>query len=96
MFAFEPAIAIGFTFEELKNLWVLRGRASHAESKAGIEEHKFISKQISKVLPRLKSLIEQVLVTKKSWGASSLDVDRIAEVSGFVDRDGNLVIIKGT
>lgn len=93
---YKPAIQLGFTQEELKKLLILRGRASHAESRSGINEHQFVNSQISKVLPRLKCLVEQVIVTKKTWGTPTLEIERIADISGFIKEDGTPVLIKGT
>ena len=93
---YNPAIDIGFTLDELKELLILRGRSGHAESKAGIEELRFIINETREKLPRLKSLVEQVLITKKSWGLKSLGVERLAPLSAYVGQDGILSIITYT
>lgn len=91
---YEPAKQMRFTREELEELRILRGRSSHAQSSAGVEEHRFVLQETSRKETRLKCLVEQVILTKKTWGASTLDTKRIVRLSGFANRDGNLVIIK--
>lgn len=53
---------------ELKQLHVLRGRASHAESKAGVAEQMAVERLCKEEMPKLKRLAERVIMTKASWG----------------------------
>jgi hypothetical protein len=93
---YDPAKELGFTLDELSGLLTLRGRASHAESRSGIEELRYVISETEKRLTRLKCLVEQVLVTKKSWGIRSLGTERLTPVSANIKSDGTLVIIKST
>lgn len=94
--SYQPATELGFTNQELQELQILRGRSSHAESRSGISEFQFVNQHVSKVLPRLKCLVEQVIVTKRTWGVPSLGTERLAEVSSYIKQDGTLVIINRT
>ena len=51
---YEPAQQLGFSEQELKRLLVLRGRASRANSKAGIEEINTVNTAVSEKLLRCK------------------------------------------
>jgi hypothetical protein len=57
--SYEPAQELGFDAEELRELQVLRGRLSHAESRAGLEEILRVGDQASKRVARLKCLVER-------------------------------------
>ncbi len=89
---YEPATNLGFESSELEGILALRGRASHAESKAGMEEYRRVLSETQERLPRLKCLVEQVLLTKKSWGSRTLGVERLASLSGYVETDGTPVL----
>lgn len=91
---YSPATELGFTLDELKDLLALRGRASHSESRSGIKEVRHVTNETDNRISRLKCLVEQVLITKKSWGNRSLEVDRLSPVSSYIRSDGTLVIIK--
>jgi hypothetical protein len=69
------------------------GRASHAESSAGLGEYHNVSQKVEAVLPRLNSLVEQVLLTKKNWGSRDLEVDRLAPLRTYVNKEGLPVVI---
>lgn len=88
---YDPAIQLGFGEAELKQLLVMRGRASHAESSAGIDEYYLVRAETSAKSARLKCLVEQVLLTKKTWGIPTLETEPIADISGFIDAEGNIV-----
>ena len=75
---YQPAQQLGFCEQELKSLLFLRGRASHASSSAGIEEMNSVNREVAENLPRLKCLVEQLLITKKSWGFKTQATDRLA------------------
>lgn len=74
---FEPAIALGFTKTELKRLSVLRGQASHAKSRLGVDDLVRVEQECRAQMPRVKALAERVILTKKEWGSPSLAVDAI-------------------
>jgi hypothetical protein len=59
---------------------VLRGRASHAESKAGYDELVAVERECGRKVARLKNLVERVLLTKKNWGYPTVAVDERTEV----------------
>jgi len=91
---FGPAKELGFTLDELEALLTLRGRASHATSRAGIKEHRHVRNETARLLPRLKCLVEQVIVTKRTWGVKALETDRVAPVLAYVGPDNSIVIFK--
>lgn len=65
---YRPLQAMGADASEFKGLLVLRGRASHAQSKAGLREVTEVEELCDQHLARLKNLVERVIETKKSWG----------------------------
>ena len=89
---YKPAQILGFSEQELKCFLVLRGRASHANSSAGIEEIKIVNRKVDEKLPRLKCLVEQVLLTKKTWGIETRAIDRLARVTSYIAADGSVII----
>jgi len=93
---FKPAKELGFTKDELKELLVLRGRASHAESKSGIRELRAVITENSDALPRLKNLAEQVILTKKTWGIPTRDIERLARLTSYAGPYASPVIVKKT
>lgn len=90
---YEPAVQLGFDKNELRNLLILRGRASHAESGAGIEEYHIVRTETGARLARLKCLAEQVLLTKRTWGTPTTHTDRLAALDGFIDSEGRIVLL---
>ncbi len=91
---FPPAQELGFTMDELKQLHILRGRASHAESRSGVKEHRFVFTETTRRLPRLKCLAERVILTKKTWGVRTTSTEALASVAGYVDANDDMVLIK--
>ncbi len=87
---------LSFTEEELNQLWVLRGRASHAESRKGMKEYQYVVSETNKSLHRIKCLVEQVILTMKDWGSKSCDVERLSRMTVIIDNDGKLTIYKGS
>jgi hypothetical protein len=81
---YEPAQAIGFTSDELKELLMLRGRASHAQSKAGCREPSVVERECERRVPRRENLVERVLLTKQDWGSPSTAVEELAHVQANV------------
>ncbi len=76
--SYPPAQQIGFDYLELRELLVLRGRASHAQSKAGVRELMAVERECGQRLGRLKNLVERVILTKRSWGRPTIGVDELA------------------
>ncbi len=83
---YPPAQVMGFDAEELRSLQVLRGRASHAVSGAGLSELLTVTRQCLDSLPRLKNLAERVILTKASWGTPTLGVNELLPLAGYVGR----------
>lgn len=84
--AYPPALELNFGKEELRSLLVLRGRASHAKSRKGLDELAEVNRQCEDTLLRLKSLAKRVILTKKSWG---LPINGVSAVSPFVQSWGD-------
>ncbi len=91
---YAPAQRLGFTGDELRQLHTLRGRASHAESRSGVKEHRFVFAETTRRLPRLKCLVEQIILTKKTWGVRTTATERLAPVVAYADSNDRLVLIR--
>lgn len=91
---YQPALDLKFTLDELKGLLVLRGRASHAATRAGVVELRRVNHEVQQCIGRLTSLVEQVIVTKKSWGYPTRDVDRFAAMTSFVGPNNALTLFR--
>lgn len=91
---FASAQELRFTTDELNQLCTLRGRASHAESRSGVEEHRFVFAETTRRLPRLKCLAERVILTKKTWGVRTTGTQALASVTSYVDANDGMVLIK--
>jgi hypothetical protein len=89
---FRPAIEIGFDRQELAELQVLRGRISHAESKTGLKELLRAGDEASRRAPRLKCLVERVILTKRDWGQRDGGVEELAPVSSWINREGAMEV----
>ena len=89
---FGPSKELGFTMAEFKELLVIRGRASHAESRSGIKELRAVRDEVEQRLGRLKCLVEQVVVTKKTWGTRTLETERLTPISSFIGPNGEVVL----
>jgi hypothetical protein len=74
---YPPVLDLNFTHDELRQLLITRGRASHANSRAGIREVVEVSVYCANALSRLKSLAKRVILTKRNWGDSTVDVEEI-------------------
>jgi hypothetical protein len=90
---YPPPLELGFDNDELRALLILRGRASHAQSKAGVAELTAIESACHHKLPRLSNLAERVILTKKSWGHPTGGVEELIPLGGYVDRTGQPVFI---
>lgn len=66
--SFEPLKLLGVDAGEIRGLLILRGRASHAQSKAGLREIALVEDECMIKNGRLKNIVEQVIATKESWG----------------------------
>ena len=93
---YPPAVQLGFVHGELQELLVLRGRASHATSKpeTALEEVVHVEHQCTAALPRLRTLAERVITTKRSWGYPTPGVDEVLPLRGYVGPKGELVFIR--
>ena len=47
-------------------------------------------------LPRLKNLVERVILTKKSWGYPTRAVEELARLQGYVGSNGEHVISRAS
>lgn len=83
---FAPALDLGFDAQELHALLVLRGRASHAQSRAGVHELNAVELDCAAALPRLSNLAERVILTKKSWGHPTDGVEEMLPLQAYVSR----------
>jgi hypothetical protein len=81
---FQPLQEIGVTLDELKELHVYRGRASHAKSRSGVAELRLVRNFTSEREGRLKCIVERVLVTKPDWGSRSLAVAELARLRSWI------------
>lgn len=91
---FEPAQHMAFDLDELRRLRVLRGRAAHAYSSAGLREIVEVGQLCDFKLARLRNLAERVLLTKRHWGTRDLATDERLKLAAYVDQTGGLVIFK--
>lgn len=92
---YPPAQELGFDHQEIHNLLILRNRASHAQSKKGIEELMDVKPQCAEELPRLKNLVERVIATKKSWGYPTKVIEEVLPLSGYVGpKQGSISIFR--
>jgi hypothetical protein len=93
---FPPAQAMEFGADELRSLLILRGRSSHAASKAGVHELTKVQRECSHRLPRLKNLAERVIATKANWGYPTAGVNELLPLSAYIGPPGgpDFVIIK--
>ena len=90
--AYPPAQELGFGEDELHELLVLRGRASHARTRGGLDELLRVGREVSDRVDRLKCLAERVILTKQTWGIRSSGVEELAPLVGWVGPDGEVVI----
>jgi hypothetical protein len=88
---YPPAVEIGFDREEIAELHVLRGQLSHAESRAGLKELLRAGDAASRRVPRLKCLVERVILTKQNWGRRDLSVEELTPASAWIGPDGGIV-----
>jgi hypothetical protein len=94
--SYPPTQQLSFDAEELRDLLVLRGRASHAQSKVGVSELIAVERECGRRVARLKNLVERVILTKKSWGYPTIGVDELTPLGGYVGPSGEQVIFRAT
>lgn len=95
---YPAAQQLGFDASELRELYMWRGRASHANG-GGLDELVRVEYECGRRLGRLKNLVERVILTKEEWGCPTTGdsaVEELAPLQAYVRRDGTLVIIQGT
>lgn len=93
---YEPARKLGFVEAEVKQFLVLHGRASHAQSSAGIKELVHVDQECTKQLPRLKNLCERVILTKKDWGYPTMGTDELLPLAGFIRPANSITLFKAS
>jgi hypothetical protein len=92
---YKPAKEIEFDAVELKELLTLRGRASHAETSAPDTELSRVEGLCDDKLPRLRNLVERVILTKRTWGAPSGGTNNSPPpVMSYVNKAGGVVVIQ--
>lgn len=91
---FEPARMLRFDEAEIKQLLILRGRASHAQSSAGVKELVYVDRECTKQVPRLKNLCERVILTKKDWGYPTVGTDELLPLTGFIGPANSIVMFQ--
>lgn len=62
---------MGFDLDELTELLVLCGRASHAQSRSGLDEIVTVEQSCRDRSLRLYHLVERVIVNKSTWAQPS-------------------------
>lgn len=85
-----------FTGDELRGLLVLRGRASHASSRADFDEFASVEREAAQIVARLQGLAEALIVRKADWGIRTVAVDPLSPRYPYVRRDGSVVIYRST
>ena len=83
---YQPAVELKFDLPELESLRAVRGRASHAASRAGLRELQAVNAEVRSRIGRLRSLAIHVILTKTDWGHPTTGYDRVAR-AGYVSRD---------
>lgn len=86
---FAPMDEIDVSEEELQELRVLRGRASHAQSRNKLDEYRVVTNLVGSRLSRLRSIVEKVILTKKHWGVRDGEVHRLGRQTAYMGR-GNV------
>lgn len=89
---YKPAQAMRFNEAELRELLTLRGRASHAQSKAGLRELAAVKRDCGARIGRLRNLVERVILTKKSWGYPTTGVEELARLDAYIGPNGEQVL----
>jgi hypothetical protein len=83
----------GFDHGELRGLRLLRGRASHTQSKAGVQESITFVHECSRRLARVSDPVELVSLTNNTWGSLRATlVEELAPLHAYAGRNGAYVI----
>lgn len=83
----------GFDHGELRGLRLLRGRASHTQSKAGVQESITFVHECSRRLARVSDPVELVSLTNNTWGSLRATlVEELAPLHAYASRNGAYVI----
>lgn len=88
--AYPPAQQLEFGHGELSGLLTLRGRASHAQTKGGVQQLAAVERECRQ---RLQNLVERVILTKQHWGHPTPGVAELTPLQAYIDREGYLVIL---
>jgi hypothetical protein len=88
---FPPAQKLAFDREELEELRALRGRVSHASSRSGLAEFSRAGNEAGEALPRLWSLVDWVVLSKRD-ASKSLEVEELKPLMAYIAREGHLVL----
>ena len=88
---YPPAIRLGWTDSRLRDMLILRGRASHAESRLAMRELIAVESAASEAIGRVRSLAEEVLMTKGTWGSRDLGTERLGPTTAIIRADGSTV-----
>jgi hypothetical protein len=86
--SFPPAQEMEFDADELEEFLVLRGRASHAQSKGGVHELIHVQRECHARLGGLRNLAERVILTKESWGHPTTGVKELARLQAYIGPNG--------
>lgn len=74
---YPPVVRDGPSREILEQLLVVRGRASHAATRGPGREWSKIQELVSEHLGTLLTLVDLVILTKKTWGSPTCGVERL-------------------
>lgn len=88
----EAARDMEFTESEFRDLYKLRGRASHAQSKSGVDEASAVEREAARVVNRLQGLAEALVVRKVHWGNRTLEMHPLSRPLPFIRSDGARVL----
>jgi len=77
--------------EQLREIYVLRGRSSHANGREAADDLAALDAQASARIPRLQDLVEAMILDKIDWGSRSVDA-RPFSGRAFVASDGIVML----
>lgn len=90
----QAALDLEFTRQELREVHTLRGRASHASTRASMtmKELAAVEREASAAVGRLQGLVDALIVRKTNWGIRTVGVDADAPLYPYTRRDGTIVL----
>lgn len=91
---YQPVIKMEFDHDKLEALRTLRGRAAHAESRAGLAEIIRVNRECSDWIACVACLAERVLLTKETWGTASLAISEILPLHAYMRGPHEVVYFK--